>query len=149
MECYIGTEGSVPIINPTLAKKLKEIDKKKFHLDQRYCLLNDFAIRPMLADLTNQNGLVHYAEYSKNDTNRIKRLSVYCDRPKNLGLWNAFLRIFGVRQEVMRIKFNGQMWTCQYYKSLYYLTAEKIRDFYYDHLKSYFDNHDMVIINGN
>lgn len=155
MDCYISSGSGEMGKNggtdkkpkcKTFESRLENIESMKFPWDERYRIFNDCVLRPMLADLTNQTGLVH-STYTYTDIDKHPWcLSLQSDRPRGAGFWNAIGRFFGTQREVMDIKFNGQLWTCRYYQGFYYITAERVREIYYDKMREPFGGHDMVII---
>jgi len=119
--------------------------------DEKYRIINDMLLIPKIVDLTNQYGTVHTSElnwwYTRQDQKGgIKSLSLYRERLPRQGFWNAIARFLGENQEVLRIKFNGQLWVVNYYVPSYYVTAEEVRADYYETWAKDFGGNDMVIL---
>src|SRR4051812_33454205 len=99
-------------------------------------------ILPLLPGLTIQTGLLHTVHYHVD----WKYLFINSERSGGIGFWSDLGRFLGIDREVIRIQFNGQMWTCRYYQPLYFLTAEQIREKYYDKLRESLGGYDFVVI---
>lgn len=119
-------------------------------VNQKYKLINEVLLGPHIADLTNQHGLVHSTYIGYNQYERRGSVSycvsIYRERPKGLGFWNAVGRFFGTEQEVLRIEFNGQLWVVNYYVASYFVVAEEIKEAYVETWKGAFGGKDMVIV---
>ena len=133
--------------------KLKDTRYNTDKTNEKYAILHDVLLSPLLADLTNQQGLVHGSQLVS--TNRgttldpdrhYSKLLLWRMRPRTSGFWNWLACFFCPAQECLDIKFNGQLWCCQYFLPQHFMTAQQLKDEYYTQLKDAFGGKDFVII---
>lgn len=139
-----------------LEKQLKGLDSvcgvgKKYRtlgnlLSARLRVFDDCVFSSFLADLTNQTGLLHQTKSYANMEEDTYCVTIVRERPPHRGFWNAVARFFGIRQTVLSLRFEGQLWCCRYYEAVYFMTAEQIRDLYYQRMRKYYANKDLVIM---
>lgn len=141
--------------NEGFQRRLKSIDGSisRTGLSDKMRFLDEFILRPMLSDLIQATGLLHntvLGGYSVEIDGRWHQCynGIYLQRkrPNTHGFWNWWARFFAEYQEVLRITWNGQMFVCQYSISYYFMTAQSIRDEYYEKLQEAFGGYDFVIV---
>jgi hypothetical protein len=116
-------------------------------LNHKFNAFNDCVIEPMLADLTNQTGLLHRTDLWKTGSlNSIEQISLYRKIQNTHTFFNWLARMFCITEEVLNVTNNGQMWCVSYMRPQYYMVAEQIKEIYYSKMKDAFDGQDMVIV---
>ena len=130
-------------------KKYRRIKSALTRKNEQFQIIYDFLVEPLMPSLTRQEGVVHTCSLEYGYSNGGRRswvsIKVYKNRRKLPGFWESVKRFFSPRKLCIKIEHNNHMWVCRYYKSIYILTAQQIRDQYKEALKKDF-NFDFVIL---
>jgi hypothetical protein len=130
----------------------KKIDARFSNITGRYdngynrkriatSIINEFMLTPNIGSLIEETGLMHESWCSEG--------IAYLDRERlpGQGFWNAVGRFLGIREKVLYVYNNGQIWLCRYFHPHYYFLCDRIKEFYHEYLAKHVSDANFVILN--
>lgn len=126
--------------------RLDEFRKKKFKHDERFMVIHDILLVPLLPELIENNNKVYKTKICKNDTGRVTSIKLLYEREKRPGLFNWLIRMFFPWRTGVKIYENNRLFLCEYYKHNFFSLVDNLKTEYYSKLKSHLF-YDLTVIN--
>lgn len=130
-----------------LKDRLNKLPDKKWGINERFKIISDFLLSPLLPDLIELNNRLYSVKIHKNDGNSITHISIMYEKEKKSGILNKLIRLFSGWNTGLKVWCNsdGRMFICEYYKHSFFSVAENLKTAYYEKLHDVF-NMEFVIV---